>query len=769
MKKIGLWIICLGLLLFIPGRALAMVNEETAPQEEEEEASVVYSWEELQEWMESHRSGGKVYLGSNILIDDSTNAYIYTGYGYCEIEAGEFGFVVEGELCFYGNHNISGQGIREDGSQQPLIWVRNGGYLAFYNDMVTFSQFTVTGNGGIGILLEEDSLHHANSNAWEFHLQGDNSVAVVSAIPLYIQGIFVEASGEETAGIISSAPVHLFLANIITSHISVATPELVLDTCILEPLVAEAKVINRVISQITLVGSSRALYSLVEESNYYFVSDYLYYNIFLSAPGEFDEVFSQYLRMDDSTIDYHTPGEYWVTPIWELNYPYSYFPIIDAAKAVLLKVEVYDPTIPFFLEAGHYWGYNFYVTHLFFPGEEEPVLWYSDDDGEHWQVFWQEGEGLDDSVELYIRNYCLDFMVKNLSFFSTPTWFVYQVGEISSLAFYVDPTDLSSSGVGGDRDGSDRVQLLWYAFQSSLGENPELGKGDNQGDEGSSSGDSLGSSAASSEGRGSLPTPFSHQGVVYAAPLEFTAAPAQWEPDYLPGQGGEEKPEAAVGELGELKELGEIKETPPLAALLPEIELASNLAADESEEESEPQPAFEPPPEAPEVALNLILEPLYSTPLPDLPVAVVTPEKEATTSPATTPETTNPPPLTTSPATTPPATVAVTTPATTPPAAVVVTAPATSPATVVVTTPATIPPATVVITAPASTPATAAFIPPVVPVAAVTPLAATTGDETPSRSDLVMSRVLVIVIAVVGAISGFTIGRRWQTRQPRGK
>ena len=475
MKKLIFIILCLAFIC-CPGFFAAATDDDGG-----EDSDIVYDLEELEYWLNEHwRTGGTVYLGDDIAITGNCDfdVNMYAG-SEIIVETGQYGFIVTGIMSIGSNIRITG-----DGTRTPVILVRSGGavYIAWceFEDMALL---TVTGAGGTGLKLENGARYSAGLLSFmRYRALGPESVAIDSDVELELHDHYIEASGAGARGIASDAQVDMLLSCITSDGASISAPSVTLDTCIVSPEVAGANVINR---RISYIGPSFYPHDPIPAGSGYsgfFGEIDMFCVILLSAEGLEDVDLYGYVFFDDSSVDYDTPGRYYLPPILPLPAPYDIFDFNYGEVPATYAVTVFDPDIPMFLDFYFALWTNEYIIRHIYLGNEFLTLWRSDDDGENWYVFWKQddepAEGF--SVWTDYDDY-IDLCICDKEILKTPAWFVYEVGTgKGSDVLYVDLNNMIvEECVGGDRDGGDRILRPWEFFTG--GEGGEQGNSGNGG------------------------------------------------------------------------------------------------------------------------------------------------------------------------------------------------------------------------------------------------------------------------------------------------
>jgi hypothetical protein len=426
------------------------------------ENDVVSDWAAMNLWLFEHRYvGGTVYLGDNIEITDS---YYYMSVASSAdtsivIETGPYGFIVSGSLSIGSSITVAGYG-----SPNPVIRVCDGGELYLHASLYEYAQTIIaTGVGGVCLKLESGAAYKHNlSNVVRYQALGANSIAIESAIKLDLREHYIIATGSGSRGIVSDEPVSLFLSHVISETAAISAPVVELDTCIISPEIEKARIISRKISDIAPISGVQEPISLGRfPDGFYSLNDMLSV-ITLSADGVRDEYITVALTFDDSSVDYSKPGIYHMPVVLPLPSPYDSFNLIPDGTPLMFSIEFFDPSIPFFVEISK-WG--IYIIWHTYSGDEDLTLWRSDDDGESWFVFWKQGDEPDPGFEVILDPPdFLNIVIYDPSVIPEPAWFVYEVGAgKGSEIFHVDLGKLIV-GIGGDRDGGDRILRPWEAF-----------------------------------------------------------------------------------------------------------------------------------------------------------------------------------------------------------------------------------------------------------------------------------------------------------------
>jgi len=197
--------------------------------------------------------------------------------------------------------------------------------------------------------------------------------------------------------------------------------------------------------------------------------------------------------LDDSAVDYKTPGRYYIPLVSLTSEPYNAYDLISETSPAYLTVDIIDPNIPHLNQMSYvsspYWGSYYMIEHLY-SGEEDLTLWYTEDEGKSWSVLWKSDDEAVDAFVVEIFPDDITIYIDDETGFPSPAWFVYEVGTgKGSDAFYIDLEELRELGeYGGDRTGGDRYRKPWEVIIGS-GNNGESGDDDDNGNDGKGSGD----------------------------------------------------------------------------------------------------------------------------------------------------------------------------------------------------------------------------------------------------------------------------------------
>ena len=440
--------------------------------EELTDGGVVSDWSGLKSWLSMYMyDGGTVYLGADIEINGECFIGLSSGLGEpIVIETGPYGLIVNGFLTIYGNVTISG-----NGSPRPVVRICNGGGLVVrsMDDYEKAVSIEAAGAGGTALKLESgagyggtnDGINYTAEHFTKLAASGPDSIAIDSAITLNMENHYIDASGSGARGIVSTEPVSMYLSVVTANGAAVSTTgDVTLDTCLLSPGVAEATTVNRKATGATSLYGQVQSVSAGKETTGYFSEGI--YRIYLGADGLPDRVINSRVKLNDSAVDYNTPGRYYIPLVSLTSKPYDAFDIISTTSPAYLPVDIIDPHIPYLNQMRYvspYWGSSYYLIEHLYSGDEELTLWYTEDDGENWSVLWRSGDEAGDAFEVEIYPDDITIYIYDETGFPSPAWFAYEVGAgKGSDAFCIDLEELRELGeLGGDRTGGDRYQKPW--------------------------------------------------------------------------------------------------------------------------------------------------------------------------------------------------------------------------------------------------------------------------------------------------------------------
>ena len=481
--------------------------------EELTDGGVVSDWNGLKSWLTMFMyDGGTVYLGADIEINGECSIGLPSGLGKpIVIETGPYGLIVNDYLTIYGNVTISGTG-----SPSPVVRICSGGRL-FVETMDGYENsvsIEVTGAGGRALKLESgarygttnDSINYTAEYFTRYTASGADSIAIDSAITLNLENHYINASGLGARGIVSTEPVSMYLSVVTANGAAVSTPGVVtLDTCLVSPGVAGARIINRKATGVTPLFGQGEWVSAGRETNGYFSGGL--YRIHLSADSLPVRVINSRVKLNDSTVDYNTPGRYYIPLVSLTSEPYDAFDLISVTSPAYLTVDIIDPNIPYLNQMRYvssFWGSSYYFIEHLFSGDGELTLWYTEDEGESWSVLWESGDEADDAFEVEVYPDDITIYIYDEAGFPSPAWFAYEAGKgKGSDAFYVDLEELRNSGEwGGDRTGGDRYTKPWDVIIGG----GNTGDGNDGGDDGGGN-DGSDNDGNSGSGGGNKPTP----------------------------------------------------------------------------------------------------------------------------------------------------------------------------------------------------------------------------------------------------------------------
>lgn len=428
----------------------------TATPPEMGDPNKVYDWDVLEAWLnENEDTGVTVTLGSDIEV--TGNGYIATQSDGVTIDAGAYGFVVSGCLDIDAGVHITGEG-----GQSPVIRVLDGGELYFRSDSFEdAATIAVTGRGGCGIVLENGANYDATFDSYvKLSASGADSVALKSEIVLDLRCYFIEAEGAGAQGIVSTQPVRLYLSHIITDGAAVTASEVVLDTCVVSPQVPEAYVISR---KITGLKSYMSILIEAGEGIPGQFADYGPQRCFatLHAEGVEDEDESVWVQFNDFALPYGTPGQHLMPA--NLMAPYDLFDLVSAESPPGMTVTVFDPSVPSYRESASLRGV-LTLLYLYTGDLADLTLWRSDNEGQSWYVYWRDGDPEKENFFIDYNGYYLTLRFGSPQEFVAPALLAFEVGDgMGSCVLRVQPG--AGGGMGGDRDGGDRITMLpWEIF-----------------------------------------------------------------------------------------------------------------------------------------------------------------------------------------------------------------------------------------------------------------------------------------------------------------
>ncbi|MDR3052419.1 MAG: hypothetical protein LBU48_00970 [Coriobacteriales bacterium] len=221
----------------------------------------------------------------------------------------------------------------------------------------------------------------------------------------------------------------------------------------------------------------------------------------ISAPGIEDYTVALQISFDTSRVDVHTRGIYPMPAL--LPEPYRSLEN-DLAN---FTVEVFDPAVPRLYSAAR-GMLSFNISYTYVGTLEALRLWRSDDGGATWRRYWDGATGEQESENIKVE--LLGARTLGLVFYSPVTELAGEVmlafevpalktgSEILSLNLGADSLH---NGIGGDRDGGDRIRLPW---QEDILGGGGSGAGAPGSDGSGSAGGSGGTDGSSGVGNGSV-------------------------------------------------------------------------------------------------------------------------------------------------------------------------------------------------------------------------------------------------------------------------
>jgi len=460
-----------GILISLLVASLVAAPLILAPPAYAAEADEVGTEAEFIQWVTDHRgTGGSVKFTSDITITETYLEYpgidIYC-YGEGErilIDTASYGLTIKVDLFLGEDVSITGNGAPE-----PVLHISNSGSLTMLGNVSSDRAPTVTatGDGGVAVYCDQGA-YFFGYVVFALRAEGANGIALFTeGDPTpddpyygngYTGGIF-EATGSGGRGIVSDAPVTLFLCSVLADRAAVEAPFVLLDTCgDIYPDVPGATTIRRTLNTVASWGNEASAVALGDYDTLEWLG--ISYGVAATFTAEgFDVRHAGFeMRFDISLVDVETLGCYPMPGF--VPSPYD----LALHGFASFEVEVFDASVPLFKHAFFNMMRGGYVFEYFYTGAAcDLVLWRSDDMGETWFQYWRGADDFTMSDNLWVWAFAPNLtlvVVDPLDELSGEILLVFEVLSlgVDSKTVYANLSedDVSEYGGGGDRTGTDR-------------------------------------------------------------------------------------------------------------------------------------------------------------------------------------------------------------------------------------------------------------------------------------------------------------------------
>lgn len=459
---------------------------EADPQEPVSE-NVVYTEEDLAAWCEEHiYSGGTVSFGASITLTQILALYSYGSGGHITIDTGPYGLIYDGGSIFLPDFEITGEGV-----DVPVIDVYGvGGWRLHWIHALQDVKITATGRagvGGIALRISQDDEYSTNLDSFFYEGQirsyGEGAIGIYLSVALDVYCLNIEVEGENSAAVYAEQETVLYYCKLKARGVGASVVSgpgaIILDTCAASPEPQNAHVVNW---HITGLIGSRLYYPVKQYDEIELYDSLLTFQ--LRAGDKYPTVSEQLWvswGSDFQNIDTGVLGETVLQGY--LDPPFRGLGLEDNFPLELI-VDVRDPSLPCISEIcfkedselGTYANLCFWDTYG--PDDEDVVLWRSDDGGASWYEITDSSDiqWNGDNVNYYYGELTDSFMVR-----------LEVLGEGESNIVTIYPFDRNVDwGLGGDRDGGDRIIRSKLTDDDTTGDEKSSGDETSGGDESAS-------------------------------------------------------------------------------------------------------------------------------------------------------------------------------------------------------------------------------------------------------------------------------------------
>ncbi len=481
----------------VSGDALTVENTENNPlpgennidlisdiQPEEADEDVVFSEQELLDWLTAHQNiGGTVSLGCSIHI--ATGKTILNYGGSLTINTGAYSLVYDGGgLSFGGDAHIIGEGVN-----MPVLEVKDLGVMRIgdWSNVLNSLNVTAVGRDGLGgvavRICSSGSGRHDKTFIYSkppgkilSYGEGAVGLELIGDFSAYCFDIAVE--GENSVAVVAPKFALLSFCRLSATGygaVCVRGDGVVLDTCLAQPDMGEG--IHSYVRRFEPAYLMMKQNSSVDDLLWELEKRYIYIPL---VGGEVKSAFDGLIVMWDydmcMDVDLSSTGITTVSgEIYASYQPFWLDNFLDTSAAASMVIDVRDPDIPCIYEVR-------FVT-LSTDGEEfaelrlwqserwtldDCILWRSDDSGDTWYDYSEDAiweQGMSDGVS------SVSFPVSTITDGCMVQIEVPGIGESNIIVFsFVDGQPTGDQG--GDRTGADRA----------IGVKPGCSNGGNSGD-----------------------------------------------------------------------------------------------------------------------------------------------------------------------------------------------------------------------------------------------------------------------------------------------